>query len=220
MHGGIKKADLKAENLEALEAGFVNLERHVSNISHFGMKTVVAINKFSSDTAAEVEMVKQKCAELGVDAVESDHWGKGGAGAEDLARAVVAKVEKGESNFHPLYPDEMTLWNKIRTIATSLYGAEDIIADKKIREQINSLQKDYGHFPICIAKTQYSFSTDPDLYGAPTGHAVPIREVRLSGGAEFLVVVCGDIMTMPGLPRVPAATNIHIDKDGLIAGLF
>ena len=219
-HGGVARNDLKEENLEALEEGFANLERHISNISHFGMKAVVAINKFSADTAAEVELVKQKCVELGVEAVESDHWGNGGAGAEDLAKAVVAKIEKDESNFHPLYPDEMTLWNKIRTVATSLYGAEDVIADKKIRDQINTLQKDYGHFPICIAKTQYSFSTDPNLKGAPTGHAVPIREVRLSGGAEFLVVVCGDIMTMPGLPRVPAATNIYIDEDGRIAGLF
>ncbi|MBC8267525.1 MAG: formate--tetrahydrofolate ligase [Rhodospirillaceae bacterium] len=219
-HGGVEKADLSQENVEALEDGFVNLERHISNISHFGMKTVVAINKFSADTAAEVELVKKKCAELGVEAVESDHWGNGGAGAEDLAKAVVAKIEKNESNFHPLYPDEMTLWNKIKNVATSLYGAEDVIADKKVRDQINTLQKDYGHFPICIAKTQYSFSTDPNLRGAPSGHAVPIREVRLSGGAEFLVVVCGDIMTMPGLPRVPAATNIHIDKDGKIAGLF
>ncbi len=219
-HGGVARNDLKEENLEALEEGFANLERHISNISHFGMKTVVAINKFSADTAAEVELVKQKCAGLGVEAVESDHWGNGGAGAEDLAKAVVARIEKDESNFHPLYPDEMTLWNKIRTVATSLYGAEDVIADKKIRDQINTLQKDYGHFPICIAKTQYSFSTDPNLKGAPTGHAVPIREVRLSGGAEFLVVVCGDIMTMPGLPRVPAATNIYIDEDGRIAGLF
>ena len=219
-HGGVEKADLKEENLEALEDGFANLERHISNISHFGMKAVVAINKFSADTGAEVELVKKKCAELGVEAVESDHWGNGGAGAEDLARAVVARIEKQESNFHPLYPDEMTLWNKIRTVATSLYGAEDIIADKKVRDQINILQENYGHFPICIAKTQYSFSTDPNLRGAPSGHAVPIREVRLSGGAEFLVVVCGDIMTMPGLPRVPAATNIHIDDDGRIAGLF
>ncbi len=219
-HGGVARNDLKEENLEALEEGFANLERHISNISHFGMKAVVAINKFSADTAAEVELVKQKCAGLGVEAVESDHWGNGGAGAEDLAKAVVARIEKDESNFHPLYPDEMTLWNKIRTVATSLYGAEDVIADKKIRDQINTLQKDYGHFPICIAKTQYSFSTDPNLKGAPTGHAVPIREVRLSGGAEFLVVVCGDIMTMPGLPRVPAATNIYIDEDGRIAGLF
>ncbi len=220
MHGGVEKGDLKEENLEALEEGFANLERHIANISHFGMKAIVAINKFSADTAAEVELVKQKCAELGVEAVESDHWGNGGAGAEDLAKAVVAKIEKSESNFHPLYPDEMTLWNKIRTVATSLYGAEEVIADKKIRDQINTLQENYGHFPICIAKTQYSFSTDPNLKGAPSGHAVPIREVRLSGGAEFLVVVCGDIMTMPGLPRVPAATNIHIDEDGRIAGLF
>ena len=219
-HGGVEKADLKSENLEALDAGCVNLERHISNLAHFGMKCVVAINKFSADTQAEVDMVKAKCAELGVEAVESDHWGNGGAGAEDLAKAVVAKIEKDESKFHPLYPDEMTLWNKIRTVATSLYGAEEVIADKKVRDQINTLQETYGHFPICIAKTQYSFSTDPNLRGAPSGHAVPIREVRLSGGAEFLVVVCGDIMTMPGLPRVPAATNIHIDEDGRIAGLF
>jgi len=219
MQGSVKKADLKEENLDALKGGFPNLERHVSNIAHFGVKVIVAINKFSADTPAEVELVKQKCAELGVEAVVADHWGNGGAGAEDLARAVVVKIEKGESNFHPLYPDEMSLWNKIRTIATSLYGAEEIMADKKIRKQINTLQKDYGHFPICIAKTQYSFSTDPNLMGAPSGHAVPIREVRLSGGAEFLVVVCGDIMTMPGLPRVPSATNIHVDKDGRIAGL-
>jgi formate--tetrahydrofolate ligase len=220
MHGGVAKEDLKTEDLEALESGFANLERHVSNISHFGMKTIVAINKFSADTAAEVELLKTKCADLGVEAIESDHWGNGSAGAEDLANAVVAKIEKGESNFHPLYPDEMSLWNKIRTVATSLYGAEEVIADKKVRDQINTLQEDYGHFPICIAKTQYSFSTDPELKGAPSGHAVPIREVRLSGGAEFLVVVCGDIMTMPGLPRTPAATNIHIDEDGRIAGLF
>ena len=219
-HGGVEKTNLKEENLEALEAGFVNLERHISNISHFGMKTIVAINKFSADTAAEVELVKQKCSELGVEAVESDHWGNGGAGAEDLAKAVVAKIEKDESNFHPLYPDEMTLWNKIRTVATSLYGAEEVIADKKIRDQINTLQEDYGHFPICIAKTQYSFSTDPNLRGAPSGHAVPIREVRLSGGAEFLVVVCGDIMTMPGLPRVPAANSILVNDQGDIEGLF
>jgi formate--tetrahydrofolate ligase len=220
MHGGVAKEDLTLENLEALETGFANMERHISNISQFGMKVVVAINKFSADTAAEVDLVKQRCGELGVEAVESDHWGSGGAGAEDLAKAVVAKIEKDESKFHPLYPDEMTLWNKIRTVATSLYGAEEVIADKKVREQINSLQKDYGHFPICIAKTQYSFSTDPNLKGAPSGHAVPVREVRLSGGAEFLVVVCGDIMTMPGLPRTPAATNIHIDENGRIAGLF
>ena len=220
MHGGVAKDELKDENLEALDAGLVNLERHIANVSHFGMKVVVAINKFSADSPAEVEMVKQKCAELGVPAVEADHWAHGGAGAEELARTVVAEIEKGGSNFHPLYPDEMSLWNKIRTIATSLYGAEDIIADKKVRRQIGEFQKDFGHFPICIAKTQYSFSTDPNLLGAPSGHVVPIREVRLSAGAEFLVVVCGDIMTMPGLPRHPAATNIYVTEDGRIAGLF
>ena len=219
MHGGVEIKELEAENLDALERGFGNLERHISNIAHFGMKAIVAINRVSSDTPAEIESIKQRCRELGVDAVEADHWATGGAGAEDLAHAVVAKIEEGESNFHPLYPDEMSLWNKIRTIATSLYGAEDVIADKKIRERIRSLQEDYGHFPICMAKTQYSFSTDPDLKGAPSGHVVPIHEVRLSAGAEFLVVICGDIMTLPGLPRVPSATNIHIDKDGLIAGL-
>ena len=219
-HGGVDKPDLSKENVAAVDAGLVNIERHISNIAQFGMKCLVAINKFSADTKAEVDLVKQKCTELGVEAIESDHWGNGGEGAQDLAKAVVAKIEKAESKFQPLYPDEMTLWNKIRTVATSLYGAEDAIADKKVRDQINTLQKNYGNFPICIAKTQYSFSTDPNLRGAPSGHAVPIREVRLSGGAEFLVVVCGDIMTMPGLPRVPAATNIHIDTDGRIAGLF
>ncbi|HER27607.1 MAG TPA: formate--tetrahydrofolate ligase, partial [Rhodospirillales bacterium] len=203
-----------------VEAGLANLERHVSNIRHFGLPPMVAINKFSADTDAEVAMVKDRCAELGIIAVESDHWANGGAGAEELAKTAVQVMAKGKSSFHPLYPDEMTLWNKIRTIATSLYGADDVIADKKIRKQIEGYQKDYGHFPICMAKTQYSFSTDPDLLGAPSGHMVPIREVRLSAGAEFLVVVCGDIMTMPGLPRVPAANHIHIDSNGRIAGLF
>jgi len=220
MHGGVERKDLKEENIEAVEAGLANLERHVSNIRHFGVPPIVAINKFSADTPAEVAVVKEKCAELGIVAVESDHWANGGAGAEELAKTAVKVIEKGKSSFHPLYPDEMTLWNKIRTIATSLYGADDIIADKKIRQQIEAYQKDYGHFPVCMAKTQYSFSTDPNLLGAPTGHVVPIREVRLSAGAEFLVVVCGDIMTMPGLPRVPAANSIYIDADGRIAGLF
>ncbi len=220
MHGGVARKDLAKENVEAVEAGLANLERHVSNIRHFGLPPMVAINKFSADTDAEVAMVKDRCAELGIIAVESDHWANGGAGAEELAKTAVQVMAKGKSSFHPLYPDEMTLWNKIRTIATSLYGADDVIADKKIRKQIEGYQKDYGHFPICMAKTQYSFSTDPDLLGAPSGHMVPIREVRLSAGAEFLVVVCGDIMTMPGLPRVPAANHIHIDSNGRIAGLF
>ena len=220
MHGGVARKDLKEENVEAVEAGLANLERHVANIRQFGLPPMVAINKFSADTAAEVAIVKAKCAELGVIAIESDHWANGGAGAEELAKTAVKLIEKGEAKFHPLYPDGMTLWNKIRTIATSLYGAEDIIADKKVRDQIEAYQKDYGHFPVCMAKTQYSFSTDPNLLGAPSGHVVPIREIRLSGGAEFMVVVCGDIMTMPGLPRTPAANNIHIDASGRIAGLF
>jgi len=167
-----------------------------------------------------MDLVVKKCADLGVQAVVSDHWGQGGAGAEDMARAVVAQIEKDESNFQPLYSDEMSLWNKIRTIASSIYGAEDIIADMKIRQQIEALQEDYGRFPICIAKTQYSFSTDPNLKGAPSGHIVPIREVRLAAGAEFLVVICGDIMILPGLPRVPAAEKIHINSEGRIVGLF
>lgn len=220
MHGGVARKDLGAENVAAVEAGLANLERHVSNIRHFGLPPMVAINKFSADTAAEIAIVKERCAELGIVAVESDHWASGSAGAEELAKTAVREIENHKAHFHPLYPDEMTLWNKIRTIATSLYGAEDVIADKKIRTQITEYQKDYGHFPICMAKTQYSFSSDPNLLGAPTGHVLPIREIRLSGGAEFLVVVCGDIMTMPGLPRVPAANNIQIDDSGKITGLF
>lgn len=220
MHGGVAKEDLKAENLHALKYGMANLKRHVKNLQGFGVTTVVAINKFSADTDAEVKYVKNYCKGLGVKAVESDHWGNGGEGAEELAHAVVEAIDQGDSNFHPLYRDNMALWNKIHSIATEIYGADDIIADKKIRQQIKDLNEDYGHFPVCIAKTQYSFTTDPSIKGAPSGHVVPIREVRLSAGAEFLVVVCGDIMTMPGLPSVPAANAIHIDKDGKIAGLF
>ena len=220
MHGGVAKEDLKTENLKAVEEGLANLEKHVSNIRHFGVSPVVAINKFSADTPAEVALVKNKCAEMGIEAVEADHWARGGEGTLELAEAVVREIDKGDANFHPLYPDEMTLWNKIRTIATSLYGADDVIADKKLRKQIADYEEKYGHFPICMAKTQYSFSSDPNLKGAPTGHVLPIREVRLSSGAEFLIVVCGDIMTMPGLPRKPAANNIRLDGQGKITGLF
>lgn len=220
MHGGVAKDDLKKENVAALKAGCVNLERHINNMKRYGVKVIVAINKFSADTPAEVAMVQQVCTDLGVTAVEADHWANGGAGTEELAKTVVAEVEKGEADFKTLYPDDMHLWNKIHTIATEIYGADDIVADKKVRDQIKSYQDDYGHFPICVAKTQYSFTTDPAMKGAPSGHVVPIREVRLSAGAEFLVVVCGDIMTMPGLPRVPAANSIHIDEDGRVAGLF
>jgi formate--tetrahydrofolate ligase len=220
MHGGVAKDELKKENVDALKKGCVNLERHINNMRRYGVHVVVAINKFSADTPAEIAMVQEVCANMDVKAIEADHWANGGAGTEDLAKAVVEAVEKGGADFKTLYPDEMHLWNKIHTIATEIYGADDIVADKKVRDQIKSYQEDYGHFPICVAKTQYSFSTDPALKGAPSGHVVPIREVRLSAGAEFLVVVCGDIMTMPGLPRVPAANAIHIDDDGRVAGLF
>ncbi|WP_417458479.1 formate--tetrahydrofolate ligase [Kordiimonas sp.] len=220
MHGGLEKDQLGREDLEALKRGAVNLERHIKNLKRFGMRVVVAINRFSADTQAELDLVKTLCQGLHVEAVEADHWANGGAGAEELARAVVKLVDEGGSEFEPLYSDDVHLWNKIHTVATELYGASDIIADKKVREQIRTLEADYGHFPVCIAKTQYSFSTDPNLKGAPTGHVVPIREVRLSAGAEFLVVVCGDIMTMPGLPKVPAANSIRVGDDGRVVGLF
>ncbi|WP_417451447.1 formate--tetrahydrofolate ligase [Kordiimonas sp.] len=220
MHGGIEKDKLAQENLDALKRGCVNLERHIKNLKRFGMRVIVAINRFSADTKAERQLVKDICKGLHVDAVEADHWARGGEGAEDLARAVVEVVDGEGSDFQPLYTDDEHLWNKIHKVATELYGASDISADKKVRDQIRALEADYGHFPVCIAKTQYSFSTDPAIKGAPTGHVVPIREVRLSAGAEFLVVVCGDIMTMPGLPKVPAANNIRVGDDGRVVGLF
>jgi len=221
MHGGVGKHDLKKENLAALEKGCVNLTWHIKNLRRFGVKVVVAINRFSADTKAERELVKKICADVGVTAVEADHWASGGAGTEELAQVVVDAVEDSSGNqFKTLYPDDMHLWNKIHMIATELYGASEIVADKKVSDQIKALDETYGHFPICIAKTQYSFSTDPNLKGAPKGHVVPIREVRLSAGAEFLVVVCGDIMTMPGLPRVPAANSISVGEDGRVVGLF
>lgn len=220
-HGGIAKEDLNKENVKAVAEGAENLSRHVENLKKFGLPVVVAINKFSADTEEEVNQVRQVCAELGVDAVESDHWGNGGAGAEDLARAVVAKVNENGSNYAPLYNDALPLWDKVRTVAQTLYGAQGIIADKKVRDQFKELQESgFGHYPVCIAKTQYSFSTDPNLKGAPSNHVVPIREVRISGGAEFVVAVCGNIMTMPGLPRVPAANSIDVNDEGDIVGLF
>jgi len=221
MHGGVAKDALKIENLAALEKGCVNLTWHIKNLKRFGVKVVVAINRFSADTVAEREMVKKVCGDVGVTAVEADHWASGGAGTEALAQVVVDAIEHSDgSEFKTLYPDDMHLWSKIHMIATELYGAAEIVADKKVRDQIMELNETYGHFPICIAKTQYSFSTDPTLKGAPKGHIVPIREVRLSAGAEFLVVVCGDIMTMPGLPRVPAANSISVGADGRVVGLF
>ncbi len=221
MHGGVAKEDLSKENVEALKKGIANLARHVENVKSFGVPAVVAVNRFSADTDNELAAVKQACAELGVEAIECTHWANGSKGTEELAKAVVKLAESGKADFHPLYPDDMPLWDKVRTIAQSLYGAQGIIADKKIRDQFAEFQKaGYGHYPVCIAKTQYSFSTDANLKGAPSNHVVPIRELKLSAGAEFLVVICGEVMTMPGLPKVPAANSIFLNDSGEVQGLF
>jgi len=221
MHGGVARDDLRTENVAALERGIQNLARHVENVRRFGVPVVVAINRFSADTEGEIDALMQACAELDVEAIMADHWALGGAGATDLAQAVVKTIDTRPSEFRLLYDDALPLWDKVRTVAQSVYGAQGIIADKRVRNQIKELQEaGFGHFPVCIAKTQYSFSTDPNLKGAPGNHVVPIREIRLAGGAEFLVVVCGDIMTMPGLPRTPAADSIDVDSDGQIIGLF
>jgi formate--tetrahydrofolate ligase len=221
MHGGVAKQDLGAENAEAVRAGCENLARHIENVKSFGVQTVVAINKFITDSDAEVEAVRATTEELGAKAILCSHWSDGGAGCEDLARHVVELVDNGQSDFTPLYLDDMPLWDKIKAVATKLYGARDISADKKVRQQLDDLQKGgFGHFPVCMAKTQYSFSTDPNAKGAPSGHIVPIREVRVSAGAEFIVAITGEIMTMPGLPRVPAANSIYLNEQGQIEGLF
>ena len=221
MHGGVAKDDLDIEDLDALRDGCCNLVRHIENVKSFGVPVVVGINRFTSDTDAEIAVIKEIAAANGVKAIDCTHWADGGAGTEELAREVASLADSGSASFAPLYPDEMPIWDKIKTVATRLYRADDIIADQKIRDQIRKFEEDgYGHFPVCIAKTQYSFSTDPNLKGAPTDHMVAIREVRLSAGAGFIVVVCGDIMTMPGLPRVPAANSIAIDENGEVTGLF
>ncbi len=221
MHGGVAKEDLGKENVEALKKGIANLARHVENVKSFGVPPVVAVNRFVADTDNELAAVKQACAELGVEAIDCTHWANGSAGTEELARAIVKLAEGGKANFHPLYADDVPLWDKVRTIAQSLYGAQGIIADKKIRDQFGEFQKaGYGHYPVCMAKTQYSFSTDPNLKGAPSNHVVPVREIKLSAGAEFLVVICGEIMTMPGLPKVPAANTIRLNDRGEVEGLF
>ncbi len=221
MHGGVALADLEQENVAAVRRGCSNLARHLRNLRTFGMPVVVAINQFTQDTEAEIQMIGDTASKYGSEVVVSSHWENGGAGAEDLARSVVNMVERGQAQFAPLYPDEMPLWKKIKSIATHIYEAEGIMADQKVRNQIKRLEElGYGHLPICMAKTQYSFSTDPQLKGAPSGHQVPIREVRLLAGAEFVVVICGEIMTMPGLPRVPAAHGISVNPDGEIEGLF
>ncbi len=221
MHGGVARRDLAAENAEAVERGAANLARHVENVRRFGVPAVVAVNRFSADTPAETAALEGVCARLGVEAVMADHWAQGGAGAADLARAVARIVGRGEARFRPLYPDDMPLWEKLRTVAREIYGAADIAAEPRVRARFDELQDaGFGHFPVCIAKTQYSFSTDPEAKGAPDGHIVPVREVRLAGGAGFAVAVCGDIMTMPGLPRRPAAEGIGVDARGRIEGLF
>jgi formate--tetrahydrofolate ligase len=222
MHGGVEKQDLKAENLGALKKGFANLERHVRNLrERFGLPVVVSINRFSADTEAEVSLLRELCAKLEVDCLLADHWASGGAGAAEVAKTVVRLIDKGNAGFKFLYPDEMPLWDKVKTIAQQIYGASDITGDQAIRNRFKELQAEgFGHLPVCIAKTQYSFTTDAALKGAPSNHVVPVREARLSAGAEFVVAICGDIMTMPGLPKVPAANNISVDPQGRITGLF
>src|SRR5712672_2251062 len=221
MHGGVKKEDLKTQNLKALEAGMANLARHVENVQKFGIVPLVSINRFSADTDAEIALVKEKCKALGVEALMADHWAMGGEGAADVARAVVKIVDSGQSKLKLLYPNERPLIEKIRTIAQEIYRAKDVTDDKTVRDQHETLQKmGNGKAPVCIAKTQYSFSANGDLKGAPTDHVVNVREVRLAAGAEFVVAVCGEIMTMPGLPRVPAADSIDVSADGKIVGLF
>ncbi len=221
-HGGVGLADLNHENLAALDAGLKNLERHVNNVrNHYGLPCVVSVNHFTADTDAEHALLAGRMAALDVPLVLARHWAQGGAGAVEVARKVVEIAEAKPSRFRFVYEDEQDLWDKINSVAVKIYGAAGISADAKVRTRIEQLQAHgYGHYPVCIAKTQYSFSTDPSLRGAPSGHIVNIREVRLAAGAEFIVVVCGDVMTMPGLPKVPAAERIDIDADGKVTGLF
>jgi len=221
MNGGVAKADLGAENVAAVQKGCPNLGRHIANVKGFGVPVVVAINHFYSDTEAEVQAVKDYVAQQGAEAILCKHWAQGSAGIEDLAKKVVQMAESGSANFSPLYPDEMGLFQKIETVAKRIYHADEVIADKSIRDQLKTWEAaGYGHLPVCMAKTQYSFSTDPNLRGAPTGHSVPVREVRLSAGAGFIVAICGEIMTMPGLPKTPAAETIRINDQGFVEGLF
>ena len=221
MHGGVKKGDLGKENVGAVVSGMENLRRHIENVGQFGVPVIVAINRFSADTNSERHAIIEGCRELGVDAIECDHWASGSAGTEALAQKVVEVADSGESKFKVLYDDNKSLLEKINIVAKKIYRATDVSIDNKVRKQLDDLESQgFGRLPICVAKTQYSFSTDPDLKGAPSNHTVPVREVRLSSGAEFLVVICGEIMTMPGLPRVPAANSINVDENNNITGLF
>jgi len=221
MNGGVKKEDLGPENVEAVKKGAPNLGRHIENVRQFGVPAIVAINHFHSDTDAEIQALKDYVASMGEEAIVCRHWADGSKGTEELARKVAALAESGASQFAPLYPDELPLFEKINTIVKRIYRGSEAIADKSVRDQLHQWeQAGYGNLPVCMAKTQYSFSTDPNLKGAPSNHVVPIREVRLSAGAEFIVVICGDIMTMPGLPKVPSAETIGLDAKGQIAGLF
>ena len=221
MHGGVKKEDLKSENLKALEAGMTNLQRHVENVKKFGLPAVVSINRFSADTDAEIALVKEKCKALGVEALMADHWAMGGAGAADVAKAVVKVTDESKGKLKFLYSDEMPLFEKVETIAREIYRAKNVTADKAVKDQLKTWEEmGYGKLPICVAKTQYSFSTNPDAKGAPADHTINVREVRLSAGAEFVVAICGEIMTMPGLPKVPAANSIDVNAQGQIVGLF
>jgi formate--tetrahydrofolate ligase len=221
-HGGVELKSLNTENLEALAKGVANLERHVNNVrNHYGLPCVVAINHFSFDTAAEIDQLKKKMARYEAPLVVCRHWAEGGKGAEELANTVVDLIDKVATDFQYVYDDSATLWEKMTTIAIKIYGASAVTADHRIHAQIKKLQQDgYGHYPICVAKTQYSFSTDPQLKGAPSNHTVNVREVRLAAGAEFIVMVCGDVMTMPGLPKVPSAHRIDLDDNGRVVGLF
>jgi formate--tetrahydrofolate ligase len=220
-HGGVAKEDLNNENLEAVEAGFVNLEKHLTNITqHYGLPCVVCINHFTFDTEAEIALITKKCEALGAKCIVSKHWAEGGAGAEDLAQEVLNIVDNREPGFTYVYDDKLPLWEKIETVAAKIYGAANVTASPKVKGEIKALQEQYGHFPICMAKTQMSFSTNPMAKGAPTGHTIEITEARLANGAGFIVVIAGNMMTMPGLPKTPAAERIDITDSGMITGLF
>ena len=221
LHGGVASDNLNAENTAAVVKGLANLRRHIANVQKFGVPVVVAVNRFSADTDAEIDVIKREIATDAVEVIECTHWSDGSAGIEALAHRVVDLAEAGGAAFKPLYPDSAGLFEKIDIISREMYGASEAIADKSVRDRLRRWEADgFGHFPVCMAKTQYSFSTDPNLKGVPSGHVVPVRDVRLSAGAEFVVAICGDIMTLPGLPKVPAANNIRLDANGLVEGLF